>query len=72
MAPPLADVDRDIQAFVAVVFDILDCLPAHGDRLAEALGNIGFARRGAQAAGVVEDFLSQGGEPLPTKTELLI
>ena len=43
MAAPLAKVDGDTDAFVAVEFDGLDGLFSNGDGLADTFGDIDFA-----------------------------
>lgn len=62
IAALLAEVDGDTDALVAVVLDGVDLAAAHRHRLAEALGDIGLARRGAVLAGVFEDVGGDLGE----------
>ena len=47
MAAPLAEIHGDTQSLVAVVFDGIDILPAHVDRLADAFRDIHLAGGGA-------------------------
>ena len=48
LAAPLADVDGDADALVAVVRDRLDLALAHGHALADGLRHLGFGRRRAR------------------------
>lgn len=64
MAAPLAEIDRDADALVAVEFDRFDFLPADGDRLADAFGNIDFAGAGAAALGMAKYIGGEFAQPV--------
>jgi hypothetical protein len=69
IAALLAEVDRDADALVAVVFDGLDLAAAHRHRLAEALGDIRLAGAGAARPGMVEYVLRHAAQGVLRKTE---
>jgi len=64
VAAPLAEVDADADALVAVEFDGLDRALPDGDRLADALGDIGFAGGGAAALGMAQHVGGEFAQPV--------
>ena len=72
MAAPLADVDGDADALVAVVLDGLDFALAHGDALAERLRDFGLGGGRAALARCVQHLRGDIGERAGGKRKTIL